>query len=81
MLYFHIILWTHEEYYMREGVFSVHNSYLWTRYNLLCIHELEHQVHFNVSFQAGIAGDIIVDPYLVPARLNAERCRDFLSYL
>jgi hypothetical protein len=78
-LFFHNILWTDEACFTREGVFNVHNSQLWARDNPHAMRERGYQVRFSVSIWAGIVGDIVVGPYLLPDRLTAQRYRDFLE--
>jgi hypothetical protein len=77
--FLHNILWTDEACFTREGVFNVHNSHLWARDNPHAIRERGCQVCFRVSVWAGIVGDIVVGPYLLPGRLTAQRYRDFLK--
>jgi hypothetical protein len=62
-------------------VFNVHNSHLWARDNPHAIRERGYQVRFSISVWAGIVGDIVVGPYLLPDRLTAQRYRDFLETL
>jgi hypothetical protein len=75
----HNILWTVEACFTCEGVFNVYNSHLWARDNPYVIRERGYQVCFSVSVWAGIVGDIVVGPYLLPDRLTAQRYRDFLE--
>jgi hypothetical protein len=35
-------------------------------------------VRFSISVWAGIVGDIVTGPYLLPGRLTAQRHRDFI---
>jgi hypothetical protein len=60
-------------------MFNAYDSHLWARNNRRAIHECGCQVHFSVSDWAVIVGDVIIGPYLLPDRLSAQRCRDFLD--
>jgi hypothetical protein len=64
---------------LREVVFNVLNSHLWARNNPHAIRERGYQVRFSVSVSAGIVGNIVVGPYLLPDRLTAQRYHDFLE--
>jgi hypothetical protein len=77
-LFLHSILWT-DACFTREGVFNVLNSHLWARDNPHAIRERGYQVRFIVSVWAGIVGDIVVGPYLLPDKLTAQQYRDFLE--
>jgi hypothetical protein len=78
-LFLHNILWTDEVCFTHEGVFNVHNSYLWAQDNLHAVCEHRYQVHFSISVWAGIFGDIVMGPNLLPDRLTAQRYCDFLE--
>jgi hypothetical protein len=47
-------------------VCSTFTSHLWARGNPHAIHECEYEVRFSFSIWAGIIGDIVVVPYLLP---------------
>jgi hypothetical protein len=72
-LFLHNVLWTDEAYFTREGVFNVHNSYLWARDNPHAVRERRYQVRLSVSVWAGIVGDIVVGSYLLSDRLTTQR--------
>jgi hypothetical protein len=48
-----------EVYYTREGVFTVHNSHLWTLDNPHAIRERGYQVLFSVSFGLEPSGTLV----------------------
>jgi hypothetical protein len=60
------ILWTDEACFTREGVLNVYNSHLWAQDNPHAIRERGYEVRFSVSVWAGIIGDIVVGPNLLP---------------
>jgi hypothetical protein len=74
-LFLHNITWTDKVSFTCEGVLNVHNSHLWARDNPHAICKRGYQVCFSVSVLAGIVGDIVVGPYLLPA----QQYRDFLE--
>jgi hypothetical protein len=78
-LFLHNILWTGEACFTRKGVFNVHNSHLLARDNPHATRERGYQVHFCVSVWAGIFGDVVLGPYLLPNRLTVQRYRDILE--
>jgi hypothetical protein len=57
--------------FTRQGVFNVHNIHFCTRDNPHAFREHEYEVRFSVSVVAGIAGNIVVGPCLLPDRLTA----------
>jgi hypothetical protein len=59
------ILLRDEACFTCEGVFNTHNSHIWAwdNPNATCDHA--YQVRFSASVQAGIVGDIIMDPLFV----------------
>jgi hypothetical protein len=77
--FLHNILWTDEACLTHEGAFNVHNSHLWARDNPHAILERGYQVRLRVSVWAGIVGDTVVGPDLLPDRLTAQRYRDLLE--
>jgi hypothetical protein len=63
---------------MCEGVFIIHNSHFWAQNNPH-IHRHECQVCFSISVCAGVNGDIVVGPCLLPDGLTAQQYHDFLA--
>jgi hypothetical protein len=53
-------------------VCSMSTSHLWAWNNPHAIRECGYQVRFSVSVWAGIVGDIVMGPYLLPDRLTAR---------
>jgi hypothetical protein len=64
------ILWSDEAAITREGVFNSQNSHLWAQHNPQVIREWGHQVLWSIDVWAGIIGNCVVSPYLLPDRLN-----------
>jgi hypothetical protein len=65
------ILFTDEASFTREGMFNSKNSHVWDQVNP---HETVirgHQQRFSVNVWAGVLGDSLVGPYVLPDRLNS----------
>ena len=54
------MFFTAENYFTRDGVFNIHNIYMWQNDIPDVVHQSHHQYRFSVKMQAGI-----VDNYLV----------------
>jgi hypothetical protein len=78
-VFLHNILWADKACFTCEAVFCVHNSHLWAWDNPHTIHECVYQVHFTISVWAGIIGNIVMGPLLLPDRLTAQQYCDFLE--
>jgi hypothetical protein len=80
-LFLHNILWTNNVCCTCEGVFNIHNSHLWAWYNphAICEHHVCVCVCVCVSVWAGIIGDIVVGPNVLPERLIAKQYHNFLE--
>lgn len=72
------ILWTDEAIFTRDGIFNTHNSHEWAHENPHAKIERSHQVRFSLNIWAGIFGDEIIGPHILPNRMNAN---DFLAFL
>jgi hypothetical protein len=62
--------------FARECVFTVHKSHVWAQHNSYGIRERGHYAHW-----FPIVGDIVLGPYLLPERLGAQQCPDFMETL
>lgn len=72
------VLFTDEAYFTRDGVFNHHNMHLWSDENPQGMRPHAAQHRFSVNVWAGIVGDFLVGPYLLPAPLTS---RDYLIFL
>lgn len=72
------ILWTDEATFTRDGIFNIHNSHQWGNQNPYAKIERNHQVRFSLNVWAGIFGDAVIGPLMLPNRINAN---DFLLFL
>ena len=72
------ILWTDEACFTRDGVFNSHNSHMWSESNPHAIRPQRHQVRWSVNVWAGILGNRMIGPYLLPERLTGHSYLVFL---
>lgn len=72
------ILFTDEAYFTRDGVFNMHNNHFWTENNPHVIRANRHQHRFSVNVWAGIIGNHLIGPYLLPPRLTGRIYHIFL---
>lgn len=73
------ILFTDESSFTREGVCNLHNSRTWSRENPHSTRTRAAQVRFAVNVWAGVVGDHLVGPYLLPNRLRGPEYLIFLQ--
>ena len=60
-------------------MFNAHNSHVWSQLNPHETFVHHHQVRFSVNIWAGIIGDHLIGPYLLPPRLNGKIYKIFLE--
>jgi hypothetical protein len=70
------ILWPDEAAFTREGVF---NSHMWAQHNSHVTREWGHQVRWNINVWAGITGNCVAGPYLLPDHLSGPAYCVFLQ--
>ena len=73
------ILMTDEAYFTREGMLNSHNLHLWAGENLHGIRPYAAQHRFSVNVWAGLVGDVVVGPYLLPSPLTSANYLIFLQ--
>lgn len=72
------ILFTDEAHFTREGVFNTRNKHLWADENPYGIVQRRFQKRFSVNVWAGIIGDSLIGPYILPNKLNGPTYLVFL---
>ena len=72
------ILFTDEALFTRDGVFNIHNNHHWEQENPHVIHRRGYQHRFSVNVWAGIVGNNLIGPYLLPYRLTGRVYTIFL---
>ncbi|GFU13390.1 uncharacterized protein TNCV_698201 [Trichonephila clavipes] len=65
--------------FSREGIFNTHNSHSWAAANPHVTRTRAAQDRFLVNVWAGILGDHLIGPYILPDRLTGPRYLIFLE--
>lgn len=73
------ILFTDEAQFTRDGVVNYHNVHIWALENPHMIRESRHQEQFSVNIWAGIVGDTLIGPFILPRILNGDTYLNFLQ--
>lgn len=73
------LLFTDEAGFTRDGIFNFHNVHLWHEENPHAIIQSRHQHQFSINVWAGIIGDFLIGPFVLPGRLNGQNYRNFLE--
>lgn len=73
------ILFTDESTFSREGMWNAHNSHVWCDENPHETRSRAAQERFSVNVWAGILGDCLIGPYLLPERLTGGNYLIFLD--
>lgn len=72
------VLFTDECLFTREGIFNSRNSHFWATENPHQMHARAFQRRFSVNVWAGVVGNHLIGPHVLPNRMNAD---DFLRFL
>ena len=75
------ILWTDEAIFNREGCFNSHDKHVWSDENPLALRPRAAQVRWSINLWAGICGEFIVGPYILPDRLDGPAYKYFLEHV
>ncbi|GFS96651.1 uncharacterized protein TNCV_3944271 [Trichonephila clavipes] len=73
------VLFTNEASFSREGIFNTHNSHSWVATYPHVTRTRAAQDRFLVNVWAGILGDHLIGPYILPDRLTGPRYLIFLE--
>lgn len=73
-----VVLFTDEATFTRDGIQNFHNQHVWADTNPNATVETHHQQRFSINIWAGIVGDSLLGPYVLPNRLNG---RDYTRFL
>ena len=73
------ILFTDEATFARNGITNYHNDHLWAEENPHGRIITRHQQQFKINVWAGIIGDYLIGPFLLPHRLTGDGYRIFLE--
>lgn len=73
------ILMTDECCFTRDGILNFHNTHRWADANPHAIYETHFQQRFSLNIWAGIIGNQMIGPYVLPERLNGDNYFHFLE--
>lgn len=73
------ILFSDESLFTREGLFNTHNMHYWAEENPFLIRERSFQVRWKLNIWAGIVGNEIIGPCVLPNRVGGNDYADFLE--
>lgn len=77
--FFNKILWSDESSFRRAGIFNIHNLHHWAYFNPRIVRNDRFQHQFSVNMWSGIFNGSLIGPFELPARLNGEIYRRFLT--
>lgn len=75
------VLFSDEACFTREGVVNTHNAHMWSSENPHITVSSKVQHRFSINIWAGILGDHLLGPYLLPERLNGAKYLVFLQHV
>lgn len=61
---------TNESLFIREGLFNAHNMHYWAEENPFLIRERRFQVRWKLNIWAGIIGNEVIGPCVLPNRVR-----------
>ena len=73
------ILWTDESQFTRDGITNFHNLHAWAPENPHLKKQTSFQHRFSVNVWAGVIGNNLIGPFILPPRLNSNNYLDFLQ--
>lgn len=73
------ILFTDESTFTKDGILNYHNLHHWAYENPHDIQQGASQVRISVNVWAGLVGDQLLGPHVLPERLNADSYLHFLQ--
>lgn len=73
------ILFTDEATFSRDGILNIHNTHEWAAENPGATREIHFQHKFKINVWAGIMGDTLIGPVMLPNRLGGEEYLEFLQ--
>ncbi|KAJ4438245.1 hypothetical protein ANN_14184 [Periplaneta americana] len=68
-----------EATFTRDRIQNFHNQHVWADTNPNATIESSHQQRFSINNWAGIVGDCLLDPYVLPNRLTGQNYTNFLQ--
>jgi hypothetical protein len=75
-----LLLSTDEPRFGRDGIMNIYNQHQWAEENPHFVIHPRHQQPFTINVWAGIVGDYLVGPHVLPHRPRGNHYREFLLY-
>ena len=75
-----LVLFTDEAQFTRDGIFNFHNQHNWMEDNPHAIVQSRHQHQFSINVWAGIIGNELIGPHILPRRLTGNAYAYFLEH-
>lgn len=73
------VLFTDEAAFTRDGIVNFHNTHVWAYENPHAILQARNQHRFSINVWAGIVGDHLIGPIILPNRLTGAAYLTFLQ--
>lgn len=75
------ILWTDEANFNRTGITNFRNLHMWApkEENPLVVRPASFQIEFSINVWAGMIGDCLIGPFVLPSRLTGQAYLSFLQ--
>ncbi|XP_023226911.1 uncharacterized protein LOC111627544 [Centruroides sculpturatus] len=73
------VLFTDEASFTRKEILNTHNAHFWMEENPHTIQHRAEQSRFSVNVRAGIVGDHLIGPYLLPLSITGSNYLIFLQ--
>lgn len=77
--FYKTVLWTDEASFTRHGILNLRNLHRWERENPKAIRTSKFQHEFSVNVWAGLIDNLLLGPFILPMRLNADNYLQFLN--
>jgi hypothetical protein len=74
-----IVIFTDQASFTREIIINRHKNHAWADENPHATLEQGYHQRFSISVWCGIVHDLLIGPYVLPARLTGPIYRDFLE--
>ena len=74
-----LVMFTDESKFNQDGIFNSKNNICWTNGNTHEVYEQGREDKFSVNVWAGILGDQLIGPYILPDNLNGRSYQFFLT--
>jgi hypothetical protein len=72
------VLFSNQAGFGRESLINFHNHHEWAENSPRGILQSRHKQQFSINVWAGIVGDYLVGPYILPCQLTGKHYRDVL---